>query len=120
MLVESCPSFETAYELSNDKELHYAIAGNFARHLLDLYQTNKINEFEAIAQMIENLHLYGDHFVKEYATTGILESIQNIWGNSNVDPENFARFLQPVSLKFWNSLNRFWNGEIPLVGTDVD
>lgn len=120
MLLESCPSFETTYELSDNKELHYVIAGDFARHLLDLYQKNKTNEFKAIAQMVENLHIYGDHYVKEYATIGILESIQNVWGNNNVNPENFARFLHPVSLKFWNSLNKFWSGEAPFVGSDVD
>lgn len=70
--------------------------------------------------MIEDFHTDGDDYVKEYATIGILEGIQNVWGNNDTDPENFAKFLLPISKQYWDSLNKFWNGEVPIVGSDIE
>jgi len=119
-LLEACPSFKEKYDASDSKDLDYVIAGKFAYHLLELYKSKKLDEFSKIAQLIEELHISGDGYVKEYATIGILESIQNVWGHSETDPEKFTEFLLPVSLKYWNSLNKFWNGEIPVVGSDIE
>lgn len=120
LLLEACPSFKATYDASKDKDLDYMIASAFARHLLNLYKANKTEEFSKVSELIENLHVAGDDYVKEYATIGILEDIQNIWGNDKTDPEKFAAFLLPVSLKYWHSLNKFWKGGIPIVGSDIE
>lgn len=119
LLIKACPSFKAVLDGSDDQELHYMVAGDFARHLLDLYTAQQLEEFSKVAELIEDLHINGDEYVKEYATIGILEGIQNVWGNHGSDPEKFAPFLLPVNLKYWHSLNRFWNGEIPFVGFDI-
>lgn len=119
LLLEACPSFKKTYEAFDDKDLNYAVAGELAHHLLDLYKNNKTEEFSKLARLIEEFHTKGDSYVKEYATIGILEDIQNVWGNNKTDPEKFAVFLLPVSLKYWKSLNNFWDGKIPNVGSDV-
>lgn len=120
LLIKACPSFKAVLDTCDDQELHYMVAGDFAHHLLQLYSAQKLEEFPDVAKLIEELHINGDEYVKEYATIGILEGIQNVWGNNGSDPEKFAAFLLPVSLKYWQSLNRFWNGEIPVVGIDVE
>jgi hypothetical protein len=66
--------------------------------------------------VIERLHVEGDSYVREAATIGLLESIQNQWGNNGVDPENFFPFLLPESARWWKSLNKFWTGESKYVG----
>lgn len=118
-LLEACPSFQPVYDASDDKELDYIIASDFAHHLLDLYINQKQDKFPQVGQMIEALHIDGDSYVKEYATIGILEGIQNVWSNNKTDPKKFAEFLLPVSLQYWKSLNKFWAGEIPIVGRDI-
>jgi len=114
LLLEACPSFRPVWEEhlhDNGEELLYVALGDFARHLLDLFQAGKTEAFPAVAQAIERLHLEGDSNVREAATIGLLEGIQNVWGNNNVDPEFFLPFLLPESARWWKSLNNFWTGD---------
>lgn len=120
LLLDACPSFREPFNAANakDMELPYLVSGEFARHLLHLYQANKLDEFPKVAEMIENMHINGDDYVKTFVTIGILEDLQNSWADT-VNPEKFSVFLLPVSLKYWHSLNKFWKGETPMVSSDV-
>ena len=116
--LEACPSFGPAFAEScsdGNDELFYIHAGAFADHLLSLHRSQSRDEFPAIASFIERLHTEGDHYTREFATIGILEAIQNVWGHSDVSPDEFLPFLLPVSAAAWHSLNQFWAGEIPFV-----
>ena len=93
MLIEACPTFQ------NSEDLAYNALGNFARHLLDLYQRHQTDSFPAVTHVIERLHIEGDQYVGEAATIGLLEGIQNVWGNNDVDPELFAIHLSSESRK---------------------
>ncbi len=120
MLLEACPSFQAVYDKADDHDLPYIIAGEFARHLLALYKNNNTTEFTDVAALIEKLHIDGDSYVQEFATIGILEGIQNVWGNNGVQAQDFSSYLLPVSQKYWDSLNDFWDGKVPYVGSDVE
>jgi len=112
MLLNACPSFRETWEASlkrSDTALLYISLGEFARHLRELYIIDNVNEFPAVATVIENLHVNGTPYVKEAASVGLLENIQNSWRNNGIDPEEFAKFLKPESKKWWKSLNDFWN-----------
>ena len=118
ILLEACPSFRASYEESvaeDGADLLYLHAGAFARHLLSLHRAGTREEFPAAGAAIERLHAEGGHDVRELATIGVLEGIQNVWGNSGADPEEFVPFLGPLSARAWTDLNRFWFGEIPYV-----
>lgn len=78
LLIEACPSYREAAQKSEDAELLYVEASNFARHLLQLYQQGRTDEFPAVAQVIERLHIEGDKWVRELATIGLLEGVQNV------------------------------------------
>lgn len=110
LLKTACPSFQT------DEDILYAALGNFARHLLELQRSHRIDCFPAVARVIERLHVEGDQFVREAATIGVLEGIQNTWGNSGVDPQLFAAHLLPESHRWWEELSAFWRGERRSVG----
>jgi len=116
LLIEACPSYCIAAKKSEDADLLYVEMGNFARHLLQLHQQRRIEEFSAIARIIERLHVEGDSYVRELATIGLLEGIQNVWSNNNVEPELFIHYLSPISMKWWKSLNDFWSGKSTYVG----
>jgi len=109
--LEACPSFQEMWDKSDDQDLLYIVMGDLARHLLALHQSGKTDEFVPLCEVIERLHLYGDVYVSELATIGILESIQNVWGHTKTDPEEFCRFLLPESRKWWSELNDFWAGQ---------
>jgi hypothetical protein len=124
ILLGVCPSFCQRWKEHKafyDKEdLLYLDLSEFARHLIELYQGSQTGEFAEVFNAVERLHLEGDEFVREAAVIGLLEGIQNIAGNSGVDPESFFTYLQPKSRKWWRQLNDFWNGKIPYVGATIN
>ena len=124
LLVAACPSFSKKWDehraYYEGLELLYVDLGEFAGHLVELQKANRTEEFRAIFDIIERLHLEGDHYVKEAATIGLLEGIQNIAGNTGVEPEQFVQYLKPESAKWWRQLNDFWDAKIPYVGATID
>jgi hypothetical protein len=113
ILTDACPSYRLP---GDDRDLLYVLLGDFARHLLELQQKNRTEEFPAIASAIERFHTEGDSFVREAATIGLLEGVQNVWGNNDTDPNLFGRHLLPASAKAWQNLNDFWNGKRKSLG----
>ncbi len=116
MLLAAAPSFQQVWDAdvndpAYDEELLYVHLGNFANHLVSLQQAGDTSEFEAVFAVTERLHLDGDAYVREAATLGLLEGIQNIAGNRDLDPESFYPYLQPESAKWWKKLNAFWQGD---------
>ncbi|WP_425415833.1 DUF7674 family protein [Paenibacillus tianmuensis] len=61
--------------------------------------------------LAEDLHIIGDEYVREAATIGLLEAIQNLSSDSDLDPDVFKPYLKSESLKYWNLLNDFWEGK---------
>ena len=116
LILEACPSFRETWDQSDDQELLYVIMGELAHHLLSLYCDTRTDEFGPLCEVIERLHTDGNGFVRELATIGFLESVQNVWSHSDTDSEDFYRFLLPESRKWWRELNDFWAGKIPCVG----
>jgi hypothetical protein len=124
MLVNACPSFSKRWAEHRafyaDNELLYVALGEFAHHLVELRVANRTEEFGKVFELIERMHLDGDPYVKEVATIGMLEGIQNVAGNSGVEPEQFVEYLKPESAKWRGQLNDFWEAKIPYVGATID
>lgn len=111
LIVSACPSFRGVYQACNDKDLPYVIMGELARHLLVLHQRSETTEFQPLCEVIERFNIEGVSSVRELATIGLLEGIQNIWANNGVDPQDFSNWLLPESKRSWNQLNDFWQGK---------
>ena len=89
VLLDACPSFRPVWEEhlhDNGEEILYVALGDFARHVLELFQAGKTEAFAGVARAIERLHVEGDPYVREAATVGLLEGIPNVWGNNGVGP----------------------------------
>jgi hypothetical protein len=118
VLLDACPSFADTWCAHRDEygdDLLYLAAGDFARHLLRLQETQATSEFVSTGRAIERLHVEGNPWVREFATIGILEGIQNVWSHSAIDPDVFFPFLGVESQRWWKGLNAFWQGEVPNV-----
>lgn len=53
-------------------------------------------------------HLHGDPYVREAATTGLLEDLQNTNLVGSLAPGQCLACLGPQSLRWWNRVERFW------------
>lgn len=122
-LIKSCPSYQTRWEeyvknnyKTEDEQLLYIDLSDFASYIVDLYRQNKTDEFPEVFEVIELLHTSGDDYVKEAATIGLLEDIQNQLLNYQIDLRNFEQFLKKDSQKWWDNLINFWNGKTKYVG----
>ncbi len=117
MLV-ACPSFIPTWDQfcadwkDEPGELPlYVALGALASHLVEGMRAGTTQEFPAVFLVVERWHCEGDDYVRESATIGLLEGVQNIAGNSGVDPSLFERWLLPESHRWWLKLNRFWSGD---------
>ncbi len=120
LLLAECPSFQQPWEAyraepSFDDALLYVHLGEFARHLIRHWQEGRTPELARALALVERLHVEGDDYVREAATIGLLEDLQNNAGHDQIDPDVFRPFLGPRSAHWWDALNRFWSGESPRV-----
>ena len=117
-MLAACPTFGPAWRVflnewedSNEGLPYYLALGDLAGHLVEQLEAGTIQQFEAVFDVVERWHCEGDHYVKEAATIGLLEGIQNISAHRGIDPRRFEYWLKPESKRWWDKLNRFWNGE---------
>jgi hypothetical protein len=118
ILVQACPTFsqtrdEHIVEFGND--VLFVAAGEFSRHLLTLQRQGATSYFSQVGVTIEKMYATGTPEVKELATIGILEGIQNIWANNDINPEFFLEYLGTEGRAHWRDLNDFWSGKAPQV-----
>lgn len=99
-----------------DEGLPYCVAGDFAFYLLEAYKNNDDGLLVLAGEFIERLYSYKDNQIDNLATVGYLEAIQNVWENNSIDPEIMFNYLGEISKKWWIELNRFWRGEIKIIG----
>jgi hypothetical protein len=118
LILRACPSFQESWDKldEEDRELLYVVMGNLAHHLLSLYLNKQTDEFGPLCEVVERLHIDGNDEVRELATIGFLEGVQNIWGENS---KGFYEFLRPESRKWWKELEDFWSGNIPYVGAGL-
>jgi len=96
-------------EWKDDDELpQYLALGELARYISSLISESKDEEIKKIFAVIERWHLEGDSYVKEAATVGILEDLQNTNVVGEGVPEKIELYLLPESKKWWLKVYEFW------------
>lgn len=118
-MLDACPSFIPAWRefvadwKDRDDGLPlYLALGDLAAHLVDLSNQGKLEQFGAVFEVVERWHREGEPYVKEAATIGFLEGLQNVAGNRDIDPSFFEPWLGPESKRWWDKLNLFWSGKL--------
>jgi hypothetical protein len=96
----------------------YIALGSLALHLLDRVERGDVIGFDTVFSVVEQWHIDGDAYVREAATIGLLEGLQNRWHDRQScrrtgDPPmpSIEPWLLPVSKEWWDRLIRFWDGE---------
>lgn len=96
-------------EWGSDKELpQYLALSCLARYISKLILESKEAELKGIFNVIEHWHIEGDDYVKEAATVGILEDLQNTNVVGLGVPEKVETYLLPESKKMWIKVSDFW------------
>lgn len=115
LLLQACPSFDEDWSTHlaeyGDEPLLYVSAGDLALHLLSLYRSGRVQELIPVVDVIERMHNEGTLWVKEFATIGILEAVQNVWVQDSAGLKEFGQMLGPESQSHWSGLNNFWDGK---------
>jgi len=100
----------------DDIDLPYVVAGCFTSFLLNSYlEGDKATYFRGL-QFIETLYLSDVHKIRELATVGYLESIQNTWPSNLLSIDIPFSDLGAESKKWWTELNLFWDKKIKYLG----
>jgi hypothetical protein len=121
VLLDACPSFAPQWQAFQDEWREeaddlplYLVLADFARHLIGMLERGETAALPAVFGAVERLHVEGEHYVREAATVGLLEALQNLnLHKSGTDPERFRPYLGPESARWWDKLYRFWqHGEL--------
>lgn len=117
VLLDACPSFAPQWkafqakwrEEAEDLPLLYLVLVDLARHLIGMVERGETASLPAVFAAVERLHVDGDPDVRNAATVGLLEDLQNLNLHPNgTDPEQFRSYLGPVSARWWDKLYRLW------------
>lgn len=119
LVISECPDYELRFMLFEDKALLYLFACDFAHYIFELYQTQRDDAFRRAIRIVHTLVMHSDQKISELGIVGILEDLQNITLREKINEGEFVKHLTHESRLYWDSLNKFWNKEIPSVGSDV-
>ena len=119
-ILQASPSFHPVwnefvaeYENEGGELPLYIVLGDLARYIALLESRGTEDELQEIFAAIERWHTEGDQYVKEAATIGLLEDLQNTNVVGGKDSSRFAKYLGPESKRWWTKVDAFWKtGEI--------
>ncbi len=128
LLVTACPSYADRFQRyvaenynNTDERLVYLELGDFAKHLCELLESGNTSELPGVFAAIEVLHNDGDDSVREAATVGLLEDLQNFANQSeSIAVEDFEPLLGAESLRWWTEVREFWRGNRTYVGEGLE
>ena len=102
--------FTTEWNDESGAPLYLAL-GSLAEHILARLKGGDTEGFEDIFAVVERWHTEGDAYVGEAASIGLLESLQNLSGGSDRETATVESWLGPESRRWWDKLDRFWEGD---------
>ena len=123
-VLEQCPQFinwwnEFVAEYENEPYNLplYLISADFARYIVDVYNSRDLKAVEVAFNIIESWVVDGDEYVRTCAVIGVLEQLQNTNITGDIDMNLLMQFTGPISRKYWFKIIDFWGNGILI--TDV-
>jgi hypothetical protein len=115
-LLEADPSFAGVWnaflDTWKDEAIdlpHYIALSDLARHLVGKLECGDTRDFHKIFDVVERWHVEGDAYVRQAATIGLLESLQNTDFHERLtEPDDFVVWLGPQTKRWWDKVEAFW------------
>lgn len=105
--------FLRQWQSQSDELPLYLVLSDLARHMAQLLSQGADSELQRIFAVVEEWHLDGNAYVKEAATVGLIEDLQNTNLVGEGAPAELAKFLGPESRRWWEKVENFWSkGEL--------
>ena len=95
------------YDDPNDR-LAYVDIGDISRFITEKKKAEQTEKFEIFFKNVEEIMIYGEHYVQELIVIGLFEGIQAFCGSEIDYYRSFDKWLKPNSLKAWRELIDFW------------
>ena len=111
-MLDACPSFRTAWdefveEWKCEPELPvYLALSELARHLIARLEAQDAATLSRAFAVVERWHLEGDDYVREAATSGLLDGLQNGNLHERTTPRQFEPLLPPATANAWRELTQ--------------
>ncbi|MGE6783663.1 DUF7674 family protein [Ensifer adhaerens] len=112
---ETWAAFEEEWRDDDELPPLYLALAELARHLIRKLEAGDTPDFRAVFDVVERWHIQGDAYVREAATVGLLEDLQNGNHHRVTSPDDFLPWLAPETLGWWLQIRKFWAGE-PRIG----
>ena len=120
-LLEADPSFSDKWRAfveewpdEQDDLPQYLALSDVARHLIRRLEASDVANFDAVFDVVERWHVEGDAYVREAASLGLLEDLQNGYLHETTQPSDFEKWLRPTSRIWWDKLIAYWEQGAPL------
>ena len=117
LIVKASPGFQdnlntftAEWECEGEDLPIYLLLTDLAVYIKLLIEIDAVNELRLVFNIVERWHLEGDSYVKESATIGLLEDLQNVNVVGKITPNKVETYLLSESRKMWLELYRFWEG----------
>lgn len=111
-LLKVCPSAKDRWsahlEWWGTKKIgYYNDMAVFALHVVESYQTDQMDELPQFFESVEQFITNGDDKVRDLATIGLLEDIQDIASERLGRYDMFEQWLGPISQRAWKELEQY-------------
>lgn len=125
----ACPSFASPWldhaGSSSGGIGPYVDVGAFAKHLVDLLESDATSEFAEVFGTVERLLNEGDDGIRYLVGFGLIEDLQNISSNRRDWPfaARFRPWLGASTMKAWDEVHGLWGtsdpGSVPPQSGDI-
>jgi hypothetical protein len=107
-LVATWLAFQNEWQAEGELPM-YILLSDVARHLVSRLEEHETSRLEAIFKVVERWNIEGDNFVREAATVGLLEDLQNENLHRQTKPSDFEPWLLPETKRYWEEVGVFWS-----------
>lgn len=94
---------------------HYLLISDLVRECSGLLSSGRTIELGQIFEVVERWLMEGEPYVKEAATVGFIEDLQNENLHTGTEPKDFVQYLKPECAFWWRKVEDFWQRGTALV-----